>query len=971
MSRKIDVVSGTGHRFAFLPVATSGIKREKAQLFGLADFLGDALETRLPPAAAQLLGTELKYTRQWIEGKENFRWLRMRFDERQTAQRKGQTFTIAGIWLAIETNTGSLSDGEERSRTRTETLEAARTTPPPPYVHEDLDPHRDQLPHRIDIVEVFPDASDLFKALRIERYNIELNWNRGGLQDGAADKRIQSQLIVDYGNSRTAAMILDHAPEGREGGLAQLSTLIDLNSQLEDSGNQLKDPLKFDQNEYIADSWITLKQARFEDATGGAFVPMVDYEYGPAPRQSFLSRLFGRSKRIGHVTKVERQPYMFRELAPVAMGQPGHDLVSSFDVDYNVPYFVPSPKRVVWDEKPRRIGTGAASWMMLKTDRQNRRDIGNLNGEVLRYFPISEDDRPDYRSDPDHTNDFDHDVSSWPIEKQQLPDTTNAEYSPADMLTFGALHIIEKAYRQLNAIERMSFGRRELSEIVLTYPPGWTLKEKQNFLAAWKWAAGIFSVAHFPLDRRPELHVKLSLDEAVASQLPVIYADTWHSGGNVEEWLDLFGSTRADGRNSCRVLAVDIGGGTVDTSIVDYFSSVSDAKNKTRISPKIILADSTTQAGDKLIQGLIDEVLIAKLNEELKSDEERLAFSNHLRGDGGKIVEQNKLEVLQKTIFRPIVLSWLSQLDSSSGVRKNGGIIESSVETTGVAPGQIEKLNKDLKYHLEGNRDFWPVGRKIQVSFSDISEVIDQWIEPTVERTINYLCGLNCDVVVITGKPSELDHVAKKFRAVLPIDPGKIIFAKGFYVGEALPIAANFGHDKIVPDAKLMTVTGAVIKEATSVNSVLSNTGNAPLLEGWNIDATQAHIDFAKHYWYREYGNSGQEPEELMAPDQDDCEFKIDTSIVRFSRSKFSGDRRETVMALKLRSEIGLEVDPNQPLTVRMSRTAFDDTDEEHSSLATDQPVLISIEGNYADGSPVSTDPRDDWEFNIEPIYEN
>jgi hypothetical protein len=61
----------------------------------------------------------------------------------------------------------------------------------------------------------------------------------------------------------------------------------------------------------------------------------------------------------------------------------------------------------------------------------------------------------------------------------------------------------------------------------------------------------------------------MRLDEAVASQLAIVFSEVRRIGDSAADWVHFTGRMRGETR-SVRVLTIDIGGGTTDTAVVEY-----------------------------------------------------------------------------------------------------------------------------------------------------------------------------------------------------------------------------------------------------------------------------------------------------------------------------------------------------------------------------------------------------------------
>jgi len=98
-----------------------------------------------------------------------------------------------------------------------------------------------------------------------------------------------------------------------------------------------------------------------------------------------------------------------------------------------------------------------------------------------------------------------------------------------------------------------------------------------------------------------------------------------------------------------------------------------------------------------------------------------------------------------------------------------------------------------------------------------------------------FIEAFDCDLVLVSGKPSELPPLKKLVERHLPLPSQRIIFTKGAPVGSWYPLST----DGIVHDAKSVTVAGAALYQAIKNG----------LFPGWAINRTISPHFFQRHFW--------------------------------------------------------------------------------------------------------------------------
>ncbi|WP_022950218.1 virulence factor SrfB [Leucothrix mucor] len=961
--------SDSGHHYYFLPIAASASLTE--ELLERAQ-----LTSRFPPKPSQpkltrSLSEFASTYPDWITGPEGFKWIKVKFSEQRMPISRGilgaGQHVVRGIWLCIETNTGAKDKGNFYHREIGDSQEVIESIKAEHSQYVCTDPLKLDRTMRVDLSSVFTQLKDFVGSTNIPRLVLNILWNEYDESD------IPVRLLVDYGNSRTVAAAIDNAPHASgDSQLSYISRLIDLNSEYQAADNFFIEENQKVYDDYISDSWMVLRTPIFEGSqdpiTSGCSRELI-MEWS---NLSFWDKLFRRKSKLVSSEINYYKPYMFRELSPAAIGKPAYEVVGNAEIDVFINYFLSAPKRYCWDHDP--VGSGGSSyWYMIDTaESTGLTKTKELSGEALRYLPYDFEDR--FLGLPNgHDEDPSMGQSGNPVDRepehQQMSKPRKAEYPKADAMIWSALRIIEIANRQVQSEAYRAGrppGKRKITEVVLSYPSGWTHSEKQSFLDAWRSAANIFYWSRFGEEETP-VNVRLGLDEAVASQLPIVFADITHLGNNVQRWLELYGKKRQEGL-SCRVLTIDIGGGTVDTSVVEYFDgSEDDSPTTPNLAPKVLLTDSSYHAGDKLIKDLTEKLLIPELCKGLEEDSIKILYK-YLKGGDTMAVDTSKRAVMNRTVFLPMILGWLKKMSLYMDSSRTGGVISLSATEAGCHYAKLSELNLDLS-KLGISVDVWKHDNPMVVNVSDIRSVVVEWLNPLVNSSVKYLGGMDCDLVVVTGKPSEIETVRHELLERLPIDSTKVIFAKGFYGGKHLPLSSDGAEDKYIPDAKLVTLTGSIIREATDVdNAKLAVEGSGSLVKNWQIASTVYDSEFSKNYWHLEtFDGSIDKDRCLLEPDQDDFILKHSAkSSAHLSRSKFRNGEKELVYELRqVAYNDEAKFDVVKPINFKIKRI-MDKQTEQDQVLITEKLVLEGVSGKYRDGTEAILSH---WELRVKTMY--
>ena len=681
----IQLFPNSGHHLYFVPLAIG-------QGAGATAVQNYVRENNLPELSSESYASLLSLCAaepDWIEPRltsgQTISWLRGKFGIKQERTVTEETYTILGLWCAIETNVGIRKDGYiydsnnqpaqadpnwiAWQKTRDQGSGYLSTSA------ELIDFRNSQI---VDLETVF----DLTTKLKGSAgpCTLEISWQ----PDDA--KPVPVSLIVDFGNTRTIAFGLEMIPRTFGESFADIFRPIVFQRGHDDLAVQAV--TRIAATDLIPDSWAILREPTFAK---DKFLPprflwpqYVEKKHRARAIGRFLSLLRMRPRRVDLAKVINRVPFMFVKLSPVLIGPEATDLLANSNVSTGQISFLSSPKRYAWDNDP--VGeAGQSVWYMYP-----RTGVGRsrqLEGELFRFLPRNNRIRrnvtdPKLTQDPPSPTDY----SDETLKPSSRPSPPN--FGRADVLIWSALAIIERAKEQIQS-ENWRFGhpvRRFLNNVVVTFPPGWTNLEFSAYWQAWSLAKLVHNWTRGPAE--PKLALDLSLDEAVASQLAIVFSEIRHQQDRLSVWVNAYGRRR-DGRDNVRVLTIDIGGGTVDTAVVQY-SDAGAGRPSVHLLSEVLFNDSSTHAGDRLVKDLIETVLLPTLGERFRSNPGlRPEFEKFFARSASMREAEDRLKrmVITRSVFIPMVYKWLEEISNNTmGSPK-------SPRDCGASLPQIEKLN--------------------------------------------------------------------------------------------------------------------------------------------------------------------------------------------------------------------------------------------------------------------------------------
>ena len=487
-----------------------------------------------------------------------------------------------------------------------------------------------------------------------------------------------------------------------------------------------------------------------------------------------------------------------------------------------------SPKRYLWDKD--RVGrTGDTTWTMRHNrwnpEVKNRSRLPSLEGPICRY--LYADGRPW------------ENIDDAPHEKENISDRPHikpekADYPRKDAVTWVALNIIETAYRQITSEAfrkgNQEYVPRKLANIHVTYPAGWIQEEIELYRKAWQKAINIWTVTN--KENREEVSeggdrpgLAYDLDEAVASQLPLVYSEMVKLASVGENWIELYGRGQGDDAK-VRLMTVDIGGGTMDISIVQYRDN--QAGKGVTLCYNTLFKDCNSFAGDTLVNEIIGKVLLPAIGgPKIKDDDDRDNFADVFssRADA-KASDTEKWSRIIKLVFLPIVRQWLSDLtNGTTGNPEENGHPWKPADIEGADGPLVDRSAvSDFNAFLakEGfGENLLNIEEPLKYDLDELKACVKETFTDGLSPLAKYVTAFEVDLVSLSGKPSELPQVKELLDDLLPLLPERIIRIKDYEAGSWYPM----GKGGRIRDAKTVTAVGAALYRAIVERNI----------EGWGI----------------------------------------------------------------------------------------------------------------------------------------
>lgn len=724
-------------------------------------------------------------------------------------------FTMLGVWLAVETNAGDAYrswDFEPPAIPTTEEREFFKGYPTAysPYYAEkvgDLERHDEigiQLGDRVRIVQ-------------------KITWKQLHSVDAELD------LVIDFGNSRTCALVLERvSPNSIGGGSANFSQIcrpIPLahpfyySPLLTEDGVPHAAGLKHQNADAasIVSSRFTLKRPEFRNfdpdsdiATRNPFTMLCRL---PSYKDRTEGFLFWKERRTELDTVEVRVPQMFVKNSPVCLGADMEEMiggVTDLGKEFRrlhrdgVLVQQSSAKRFFWDAAP-----SSKEWSVVPNyGDEDFGKVGHFEG-----------------------------VSGLMLRFQQLPgfysarpsiNPANPNYPRRDTLTWTILSILETAHRSINSESWVKqagvFQRRRIKNVIGTYPSGWTKTEIAEYQAKWQEAVQIFQTTHVQPGESP-IGLVMKLDESVASQIPILYSCMTRMSTNKvgENWIQVNGVTGGNHAHpTLRIMNVDIGGGTSDVSIVEYTDKAPGMF--VDLHATVLFKDSSTiAAGDVLLKKVVEQIVIGELvktagDPDLAGAEFRRYFTKT-----ANIAEKAKRVSLMISVLIPMATSLLRQ-------RSDGKPLDCNPRDAGVQSEVWDEFKAQFGLQLDHNFSLPVTPREFDALVTEVFGVY-------LKSLAKHAGAFDVHMLFVCGKPSEQPAIRQMIERLVPVPLERIQFARGFKAGNWYPFSDD--GDAAIRDAKTVTCVGAALERAMSesmiLNWKLTNVPQAGVRNMWGV----------------------------------------------------------------------------------------------------------------------------------------
>ncbi len=599
-------------------------------------------------------------------------------------------------------------------------------------------------------------------------------------------KPVDVDLVLDIGNSRTCGMLIETYP----------------NQQRMDLGNS-----------YILMLRDLSEPHRVYDGPFESDVQLAQTHFG----SEHLSRASMRARAFVWPSAVRMGPEAarFRDRAEGTEGSSG----------------LSSPKRYLCDVEPvnqewrYQPGDYGQKQEPPPIDLAVRRRV-NLRGDVLRQLADTRERK------------FYEKLTGTANREELLRTATRLTFSRSSFFTLLVAEILVQTLTYINNPQHRA-GRgekdapRRLNRIIMTMPTTMPVREqwlmRSRATAAVKLVWDLLGWGDTPPPGVVMPEVVAQWDEASCAQFVYLYGEIAHKfGGNITDFMRLIGRERplveanrpskgvGAAQPSIRIASVDVGGGTTDLMITTYY-----AESDRALVPSQNFREGFRIAGEDVVREVIERAIMPAIAQRLTAcglAAAREFLVDRFGADRAGMTEPAKHLRRQCVlrVLKPAALALLSAYEAEQhapGPRVSSSRLGELVAAHG-GKAETTLVGRNIDYvdveaQARGARDFRLADVEIPFDFSTLKNAVATTLGEVFENISEVVRHYDCDVVLLSGRPTRLPATIDLFVNKLAVPPDRVVPLANYPPGAWYP----FGGSSRFPigDPKTATVVGCML----------------------------------------------------------------------------------------------------------------------------------------------------------------
>lgn len=504
-----------------------------------------------------------------------------------------------------------------------------------------------------------------------------------------------------------------------------------------------------------------------------------------------------------------------------------------------------SPKRYLWDDQPFEN-----RWELMVIDD----DPTNLKVNPQIYIEGFTDHFDDDGTYLDTPKEFDLFSLGQTDTQCHYSRRSLMTFVMIEMLQQAQSYINSSKFRDMHG---QTDCRRYLRNIIVTCPTAMPLEEQLALRKAARDATDLLvklnpsqprmTITPDPDRMRPtddieELQRRGWLyDEAFASQLVYLYAElAQRYGGRVDHFFQIKGHPRKEMQeqgfegNSLTIGTIDIGAGTTDVMVTAY-----GQKGRGRLTPVPLYYDSFYSAGDDILHNVIRDIILEGPNNEsdtlgsigsalsfriqrMTPDEllsiPRVRDTKEYRDTVEDIrlaMTEDDARHLKYHLTHELMHHFFAENSARQSERDRRCRLDFCTQVSHpMSQFFLELLKQGRPTRLYSFDELFPKEKPSNYllehfeyhfgfSFKELSwrfvpesvgAIVRETMEPIIKALSVVMYAHHCDILVLSGRPTNLEPLTELFLKYIPIAPNRLVRLNQYRVGRFFPLATEEGY---------------------------------------------------------------------------------------------------------------------------------------------------------------------------------
>ncbi len=398
---------------------------------------------------------------------------------------------------------------------------------------------------------------------------------------------------------------------------------------------------------------------------------------------------------------------------------------------------------------------------------------------------------------------------------------TSPRYSRSSLYTLMLVELLSHAIVQINAagLRSQRTNRdlpRRLSTVILTLPSATPLAEQKALRKRTRDACQLlWRIMRWepddPLHKMPT--VLMDWDEATCTHLVYLHNEVnWKYQGQPSDLFAMLGRGRMGtfGGPAVRIASIDIGGGTTDLMIIQH-----EVEGKRIIHPRQVFREGFRLAGDDIVKTVIEDCVLPRFSKQLEDcgvNNAPALLTDLFGGDREGISQQDRTlrAMFVSQVFTPIAIGLLGSYERTEGRRS------AAAETFRVRdlirsehmPQAHVRAYLEREAERRGAQDFTIDDVVVTMEPARIAASVNAVIGTMLDDLSDLVRAYNCDLLLLSGRPSRLPVVRERIHSRMPLPPYQVVAMHRYEVFNWYPFRSS---DFRISDPKTTAAVGAML----------------------------------------------------------------------------------------------------------------------------------------------------------------